>query len=94
MSKSSRRPVVRKPTMMCLIINLCFRYIKYTELGLPFSRTDTLNRARVLIQILEIFQIKNLIINSALYKSSSYSSAILHFAGENSHILYISSYKS
>jgi hypothetical protein len=62
MSRSSRRAVVRKPTMMCLIINLCFKYMKYTELILHSCRTDTLNRAWILIQILEIFQIKNLII--------------------------------
>jgi hypothetical protein len=44
MSKSSRRAVVRKLTMMCLIINIRFKYMKCTELILPFSRIDTLNR--------------------------------------------------
>ena len=44
MSKSLQRAVVRKLTMMCLIINLCFKYMKCTKLILPFSRTDTLNR--------------------------------------------------
>jgi hypothetical protein len=45
MSKSPWRAVVRKLMMMCLIINLCFKHVKYTALVLFSGRTDMWNGA-------------------------------------------------